>query len=65
MEEMICVKNVTKKFGQQVVLDDVSLSMEPGKIYGLVGYNGSGKTVLMKCICGLLLADEGEGFVIE
>lgn len=63
MEEMICVKNVTKKFGQQVVLDDVSLSMEPGKIYGLVGYNGSGKTVLMKCICGLLLADEGEVLV--
>lgn len=60
MEEMICVKNVSKKFGQQTVLSHISLSMEAGKIYGLVGYNGSGKTVLMKCICGLLLADEGD-----
>lgn len=60
MEEVISVKNVTKRFGRQTVLAGVSLSMEAGKIYGLVGYNGSGKTVLMKCICGLLLADEGE-----
>ena len=55
----ISVNNVTKKFKNHVVLDQVSLECEPGKIYGFVGYNGSGKTVLFKCICGLLKPDSG------
>ncbi|GHU41865.1 multidrug ABC transporter ATP-binding protein [Clostridia bacterium] len=53
------VEHVSKQFGSHVVLDDVSLSCESGNIYGIVGYNGSGKTVLFKCICGLLRADSG------
>lgn len=55
----ISVNNVTKKFKNHVVLDQISFDCEPGKIYGFVGYNGSGKTVLFKCICGLLKPDSG------
>ena len=47
------IRNLTKSYGEQTVLKDVSVSFEKGKIHGLVGRNGSGKTVLMKCICGL------------
>ncbi len=54
------VKNISKSFGKQQVLRDVSFECEAGKIYGLIGRNGSGKTVLMKCIIGLLRPDAGE-----
>lgn len=54
------VKNISKKFGKHIVLEDVSLTCESGKICGIIGYNGSGKSVLFKCICGLYHADEGE-----
>jgi len=53
-----CV-HVTKKYGNQVVLKDISVSFEDGKIHGLVGRNGSGKTLLMKCICGYVQPDTG------
>lgn len=53
------VCHVTKSFKKQTVLKDVTMHLEKGKIYGLVGNNGSGKTVLMKCICGFLMPDEG------
>ncbi|MBO5303511.1 MAG: ATP-binding cassette domain-containing protein [Lachnospiraceae bacterium] len=65
MAEIICVKNVSKKFGAQTVLEDVSLTCEAGKIYGIIGYNGSGKSVLFKCICGLYHADTGEIHIRE
>lgn len=51
---MVVIENMSKKFKEEVVLKDVNMQLEPGKIYGLVGHNGSGKTVLMKCMCGLL-----------
>lgn len=60
MDYVINVKNVTKKFKEAVVLNDVTVSFERGKIYGIIGRNGSGKTVLFKCICGLLPTTEGE-----
>ena len=50
---------MTKKFGEERVLDDVNLAMEQGKVYGISGNNGSGKTVLMKCICGFLPVTDG------
>lgn len=56
---VIELEHVKKKFGSQVALDDINLSCESGKIYGFVGYNGSGKTVLFKCICGLMKVDSG------
>ncbi len=60
MNTILNVKNVTKIYGPNTVLKDVSLSCEAGKIYGLVGRNGSGKTVLLKCICGLTTPTCGE-----
>ena len=56
----ICVKNVYKNFKEKEVLKDVSLEMESGHIYGIVGHNGSGKTVLFKCICGFYKCTKGE-----
>ena len=55
----ISVRNVCKDFGQVRVLKSVSRDFVAGKIHGIVGNNGSGKTVLMKCICGFLLPTEG------
>lgn len=57
---MIKIANVTKKFGENKVLDDVNLIFEPGKIYGIQGKNGSGKTMLMRAISGLLSLNEGK-----
>ena len=53
MDNMISVDKLTKKFGSTVVLKEISISFESGKIHGIIGRNGSGKTVFMKCICGL------------
>ena len=51
---MIKIENVTKTFKENTVLNNVSINFEKGKIHGLIGRNGSGKTVLMKCICGFI-----------
>lgn len=63
METCIEVQNVVKRFRDQVVLKNVSISFEKGQIHGIVGRNGSGKTVLFKCICGLMHPEEGVIFV--
>lgn len=55
----IVVENVSKSFGKEQVLDNISFAIPPGSIYGVVGNNGSGKTVLMKCICGFMKCDTG------
>lgn len=55
----IIVEHVYKSFGKEHVLKDVNLTIPPGRIFGVVGNNGSGKTVLMKCICGFMKADSG------
>ena len=60
MMRTIEVKNGVKCFGEQQVLRDVSIQCASGHIYGIVGHNGSGKTVLFKCICGFMNLDEGE-----
>ena len=59
MEDII-VNHVTKSFKEETVLKDVVLSVPKGKICGIIGRNGSGKTVLFKCICGLLQVDKGD-----
>ena len=63
MKSSIEVDHVSKKFGKDTALYDVCLDMEQGKAYGICGNNGSGKTVLMKCICGFLPVTEGKVFV--
>ena len=60
---IISVKNLSKDFGQERVLHNVTRDFERGRIHGIVGNNGSGKTVLMKCICGFLIPTEGEVIV--
>ena len=58
-EPCVEIKGVTKRFGEDLVLKEVNLVMESGKVYGIVGNNGSGKTALMKCICGFLPPTSG------
>lgn len=59
MNVAVSVQNVSRDFGQERVLHNVSRDFEAGKIHGIVGNNGSSKTVLMKCICGFLIPTEG------
>ena len=59
----IQIKQVSKAYGRQQVLKNISVSFEQGRIHGLVGRNGSGKTQLFKAICGYVLPDSGEVWV--
>lgn len=56
---MIDVVGVYKKYGREMILEDINVSFEQGVIYGLVGPNGCGKTTLMKCICGFSRISQG------
>lgn len=58
-EAAIQIEQVSKSFQERKVLKNISCELNWGQVYGIVGNNGSGKTVLMKCICGLLPYDEG------
>ncbi len=57
---IIKVKNVSLKIKKDTILKNVDIAFEKGKIHGLIGRNGSGKTMLMKCICGFIKSTEGE-----
>lgn len=59
----IKIEHIAKSFRKIQVLTDVSAELESGKIHGIIGHNGSGKTVLLKIICGLTDADNGEVFI--
>ena len=63
--DAVIVKNLTKKFKEATVLDNVNVTFEKGKVHGLIGRNGSGKTMLMKCICGIVPPTSGEIIVNE
>ena len=54
------IQDLVKKFGDVTVLYNISVKFEKGKIHGLVGRNGSGKTMLMKCICGFVPVTSGK-----
>ncbi len=54
------INNVSKSFKNQTILNNINIEFKPNKIYGIIGRNGSGKTVLLKIICGILNADKGE-----
>ena len=60
MSDLLSVKNVSKNFGDKKVVDDVSFSIPKGKIVGLLGKNGSGKTTILKMVNDLLTIDQGE-----
>lgn len=63
MKALLEMKNVSKKFGRKTILKDVSLVVQQGETVGLVGANGSGKSVLFKILCGFLQPDKGSVFV--
>ncbi len=57
---MIEIKNVTKKYGKKIAVDNVSFTVEDGEIFAFIGHNGAGKTTLIKAIVGIHDFDEGE-----
>lgn len=57
---MITVKDVSLKIKKDMILKDITAEFTDGKIHGIIGRNGSGKTMLMKCICGFIKPTEGE-----
>src|SRR5687767_12609193 len=59
MTETIVVENVSKQYGTVQALDSLSLEVQEGEIFGLLGANGAGKTTLIKVLVGALKADEG------
>ena len=57
---MLTIQNLTKRYGQKLAVDHLSLQIAPGEIYGFIGHNGAGKTTTLKACCGILQFDEGE-----
>ncbi len=60
MPHQLRAENVTRKFGRKTILEGISLTFDSGRIYGFVGENGSGKTVFMKMLIGLMKTTNGE-----
>jgi len=61
--EIIKIKDMSKKIDNTTILSDINLSLYEGNIYGIIGRNGSGKTMLFKTICGLINTTQGEVYV--
>ena len=57
---MLQITHLTKKYGGKTAVDDLSLTIREGEIYGFIGHNGAGKTTTLKACCGLIDFDEGE-----
>ncbi len=62
---IININNLSLKIGKNIILTNINVSFEKGKIHGLIGRNGSGKTMLMKCICGFIKPTDGTVFVAD
>ena len=60
---MLKIENLTKKYGVKKAVDNLSLHIEKGEIYGFIGHNGAGKTTTIKSCCGILGFDEGEIYI--
>ena len=57
---MLTITNFTKKFDNKVAVDNLSLHIQPGEIYGFIGHNGAGKTTTLKACCGIMKFEQGE-----
>ena len=57
---MLVISHLTKRYGDKTAVDDLSLHIAPGEVYGFIGHNGAGKTTTLKSCCGILSFDEGE-----
>lgn len=60
---MLKIEHLTKSYGDKKAVDDLSLHIAPGEIYGFIGHNGAGKTTTIKACCGILQADCGEVYI--
>lgn len=65
MRNIITVDNLKKKFGEITAVDGVSFSVKQGELFGLIGPDGAGKTTIIRCLCGLLNADEGDIQILD
>ena len=57
---MLQIKNLTKRYGDKLAVDNLSLHIMPGEIYGFIGHNGAGKTTTIKACTGILNFEEGD-----
>lgn len=60
---MLKIEHLTKRYGDKTAVDDLSLEIQSGTIYGFIGHNGAGKTTTIKSCCGLLNFEEGEIYI--
>ncbi len=60
---MLRIEHLTKTYGEKKAVDDLSLHIKPGEIYGFIGHNGAGKTTTIKACCGILKFDSGEIYI--
>lgn len=60
---MLKIENLTKRYGEKIAVNNLSLHIAPGEIYGFIGHNGAGKTSTLKCIVGIQDFDEGEIYI--
>ena len=60
---MLRIEHLTKTFGEKRAVDDLSLHIRPGEIYGFIGHNGAGKTTTIKACCGIMSFDSGEIYI--
>ncbi len=61
--DMLEIRNLTKKYGSKKAVDQLSLTIHEGEIYGFIGHNGAGKTTTIKACCGIMDFDEGEIYI--
>ena len=57
---MLRIEHLTKKYGEYAAVNDLSIHIQPGEIYGFIGHNGAGKTTTLKCVAGILNFDQGD-----
>lgn len=60
---MLRIEHYTKRFGEKIAVDDLTLHIAPGEIYGFIGHNGAGKTTTLKACAGILAPDAGEIYI--
>lgn len=60
---MLRIENLTKTYGEKRAVDNLSLHIAPGEIYGFIGHNGAGKTTTLKAVVGIIQFDKGEVFI--
>jgi ABC-2 type transport system ATP-binding protein len=63
-ETLVAVRDVTKRYGHWVAVEDLSLTVRAGEVFGLVGANGGGKTTTLRILAGILKPDRGHGQVL-